>query len=133
MLLAAHCDENEPEQLDLGRSRYCHNAVIAELVDFLWAHAQPIVTNRHDICERWYSNVEIWIARDQDKAQGISFYDLALRQAPRALLRASEKDLYWRSAPEEPRNLIQPITKFPHPCILVIAHAQIGQRPCCYV
>ena len=57
MLLAAHCDENEPEQLDLGRSRYCHNAVVAELVDFLWKHAQPIVTNRHDICERWCSNV----------------------------------------------------------------------------
>ena len=79
LLLAAHCDENEPEQLDLGRSRYCHNAVIAELVQFLWNHAHPVVTNRHDICERWCSNMELWIARDQEKAHGISFYDLALR------------------------------------------------------
>ena len=42
LLLAAHCDENEPEQLDLGRARYCHNAVIAELVQFLWDHAHPV-------------------------------------------------------------------------------------------
>ena len=94
LLLAAHCDEDEPEQFDQGRARYCHNAVIAELVQFLWDHAHPAVTNRHDITERWCSNVELWIARDHQKAHGISFYDLALRQAPRALLRAREEDLF---------------------------------------